>query len=100
MTTELATIQQLDPMGVDVQVSSRVPRPGDRDWSARACPSRSSGPGLEGEPEQPHEGTVNFIDNMIDPTTSTFLSRADVANPQGMLLPGEYVKADDHDRRC
>ena len=91
--TELATIQQLDPMGVDIEVSSRY-----LDRATRlirdGLPMTIFRPGLEGEPEKPHKGTINFINNAIDPNTSTFLTRAEVPNPDGVLLPGEYVKAD------
>ena len=93
LTTDLATIQQLDPMGVDIQVPSR--------YLDRASRLIKEGltvtifrPGLEGEPDKPRTGIINFIDNAIDSTTSTFLTRAEVANREGELLPGEYVKAD------
>ena len=37
------------------------------------------------------KGNVIFVDNKVDPTTSTFLLRAEVANPDETLLPGEFV---------
>jgi membrane fusion protein (multidrug efflux system) len=89
--TVLATIQQLDPMGVDVQVSSR--------YLDRATASIRDGltfrltrPSVVGEQEHPYEGSCYFIDNTIDPTTSTFLVKARIPNPQQSLLPGEFVK--------
>ena len=88
--TELTTIQQLDPMGVDLNPSSR--------YLERATELIRSGlavnierPGLEGQAVHPYEGKAFFIDNRIDPTTSTFLVKASVPNPQKTLLPGEYV---------
>ncbi len=60
---------------------------------------RSLGPGLkveltvEGERQHPHFGRAIFIDNVVDTTTLTFLMRAAVPNPDGSLLPGEYVRA-------
>ncbi len=42
--------------------------------------------------EHPYIGQANFIDNTIDPGTSTFLVKATVPNPDRSLLPGEYVK--------
>lgn len=93
LTTDLASIQQLDPMGVDIQVPSRY-----LDRATRlirdGLPAMIYRPALEGEPDKPLKGIINFIDNTIDPNTSTFLTRAEVANPEGVLLPGEYVKAD------
>jgi membrane fusion protein (multidrug efflux system) len=93
LTTELATIQQLDPMGVEIQVPSRYLDRVTR-MVRDGLPITIARPGLDGEPDKPHAGKINFIDNKIDPTTSTFLTRAEVANPEGDLLPGEYVKAD------
>jgi len=89
--SELATIQQLDPMGVDIRVSSRFLARATR-LIAHGLPIRLTRPGLQGDLEHPQEGECYFIDNMVDPTTSTFLVKARVPNPQGTLLPGEYVK--------
>jgi membrane fusion protein (multidrug efflux system) len=89
--TELATVQQLDPMGVNIQVSSR--------YLARATELIREGlmiriyrPGLAGEEEHSSPGKATFIDNVIDPNTSTFLVKGEVPNPGKTLLPGEYVK--------
>lgn len=90
-STELATIQQLDPMGVDVRVSSRYLE----QFSAligQGLEARLTRPGLEGMREHPYVGEVDFYDNAIDPTTSTFLVRARFPNPNHSLLPGDYVK--------
>ena len=46
----------------------------------------------------PHIGKAIFIDNVVDTTTSTFLMRAEVPNPDGSLLPGQYVRAGMSDR--
>jgi len=87
---ELATVQQLDAIGVEIQVSSR--------YLARVTELIRDGlivhvvrPGFEGEQNHPHPGKVNFIDNTIDPSTSTFLTRAEVPNPEKTLLPGESI---------
>jgi membrane fusion protein, multidrug efflux system len=89
--SELATIQQLDPMGVDVRLSSRDL---DRITSLieGGLPVRLIRPGPAGPLEHPHEGQGFFIDNRVDETTSTFLVKARIPNPGGKLLPGEYVK--------
>ena len=88
--TELASIQQLDPMGVDVQISSR--------FLARATRQVQDGlygtltcPGPDGDIEHPYRAECFFIDNMINSTTSTVLVKVKVENPHGTLLPGEYV---------
>lgn len=89
--TELATIQRLDPMGVDIRVSSndlgqmgRLIRDGVGLTMIR--------PGSGGGPDRTIEGRLTFHDNMIEPTSSTFLARAEFPNPDATLLPGEYVK--------
>ncbi|HEU5118789.1 MAG TPA: efflux RND transporter periplasmic adaptor subunit [Isosphaeraceae bacterium] len=89
--TELATIQQLDPMGVDVRPSSRYL---DRanELISQGLTFRFSRPGVDGLVEHPYAGQINFIDNAIDPGTSTFLVKGTVPNPDRSLLPGEYVK--------
>ena len=89
--SELATIQQLDPMGVDIRLSSR-----DLDRVTRLTRQGLTGrllrPGVEGDQEHPFAGKCYFIDNIVDETTSTFLAKATLPNPEGKLLPGEYVK--------
>jgi membrane fusion protein, multidrug efflux system len=89
--TDLATIQQLDPIGVDVRLSSR-----DLDRTTALIEAGLAvhliRPGPAGPQEHPFEGRGFFIDNTVDETTSTFLVKAQVPNPGGKLLPGEYVK--------
>ena len=86
-------VRQLDPMGVDIQVTSRYLDRVTR-LIAQGLPVEVFRPGLEGEEARRFPGKATVIDNTIDPTTSTFLVQAEVANPEKTLLPGEYVKAD------
>jgi membrane fusion protein, multidrug efflux system len=89
--SELATIQQLDPMGVDVRLSSK-----DLDRTTTLIEGglsvRLIRQGPAGQQEHPYPGTGFFIDNTVDETTSTFLVKARIPNPGNKLLPGEYVK--------
>src|SRR4051794_1500716 len=89
--TELAVVRQLDPMGVDIQVASRY-----LDRVARLIVQGLAiemfRPGLEGEEARRFPGKATVIDNAINPTTSTFLIQAEVANAEKTILPGEYVK--------
>ena len=89
--SELATIQQLDPMGIDIQISSRYL---DRatELTRNGLKVHLTRPGIQGEQEHPYEGECFFIDNTVNETTSTFLAKARISNPRGTLLPGEYVK--------
>src|SRR5262249_11187069 len=90
--SELAVIQQLDPIGVDLRLSSRDL---DRttELTREGLAVRLSRPGPDGMAPHPYEGHTYFIDNTVDEMTSTFLAKATIPNPGGKLLPGEYVKA-------
>jgi membrane fusion protein, multidrug efflux system len=87
--TELVTIQQLDPMGLDFRPPARYLPVA----TARLSTGLKVTLNVEGERTHPHVGKAIFIDNIVDTTTSTFLMRAEVPNPDGDLLPGEYVRA-------
>jgi RND family efflux transporter MFP subunit len=40
----------------------------------------------------PHEGVIDFIDNVVDPATGTIELRAVVQNPENILFPGLFVR--------
>jgi membrane fusion protein (multidrug efflux system) len=80
-------------MGVDIQASSRYLDRVTR-LIAQGLPVEVFPPGMEGEEVRRHRGKATVVDNTIDPSTSTFLVQAEVANPEKSLLPGEYVKVD------
>jgi membrane fusion protein (multidrug efflux system) len=40
----------------------------------------------------PHTGTVTFMNPSLDPETGTFLLRATILNPEGLLRPNQYVR--------
>ncbi|MBS2213305.1 efflux RND transporter periplasmic adaptor subunit [Carboxylicivirga mesophila] len=42
--------------------------------------------------EYPLEGVVDFADPQVDPKTGTFGVRAELANPNQVLLPGQFTK--------
>jgi membrane fusion protein, multidrug efflux system len=96
-STALATIQQIDPIYVDVNQSSA-------DWLALkqeidSGSIQSTGAGtpativLENGATYRHPGKLLFTDVTVDPTTGNFLLRVLVPNPEGLLLPGMYVRA-------
>jgi membrane fusion protein, multidrug efflux system len=96
-STALATIQELDPIYVDVNQSSA-------DWlvlkqEIDSGSIQSTGAGtpativLENGTTYRHRGKLLFTDVTVDPTTGNFLLRALVPNPEGLLLPGMYVRA-------
>ncbi|MFO0893265.1 MAG: efflux RND transporter periplasmic adaptor subunit [Isosphaeraceae bacterium] len=49
---------------------------------------------VQGRRPHQYRGKILFVDNTIDPTTSTVLVKASVPNPDESILPGEYVKVD------
>jgi multidrug efflux system membrane fusion protein len=53
--------------------------------------------GLQGEDGFPHEGTINFVNNQVNPTTGSILVRGVFPNPlpkggHRMLSPGMFVR--------
>ncbi|NDV64614.1 efflux RND transporter periplasmic adaptor subunit [Bacteroides sp. 224] len=40
----------------------------------------------------PHKGLVDFADPQVDPETGTFSVRAEMINPDRILLPGQFTK--------
>ncbi|MEO9383498.1 efflux RND transporter periplasmic adaptor subunit, partial [Chromobacterium phragmitis] len=42
--------------------------------------------------EYPLSGELNFHDNRVDPRTGTISRRAIFSNPEGKLLPGQFVR--------
>jgi len=96
--TALATIQQLDPIYVDVTQSSadllrlkrnlesgRLSADGENGRKVRIL--------LEDGTSYPLEGALQFRDVTVDPTTGSFTLRIVVPNPQHLLLPGMFVRA-------
>ena len=97
--TPLATIQQLDPIYVDVPQSTsellRLQRRLDegrmnRDGAANANKVQLL---LEDGAQYPLEGTLQFRDVSVDPTTGSVILRMVFPNPNGMLLPGMFARA-------
>ena len=94
----LATVQQLDPMYVDITRSSQDLLRLRRDMRGGRLR------GADGEalivtllPEDgnnyPQQGKLAFSDVTIDPTTDSVTLRAVFPNPEHRLLPGMYLRA-------
>ena len=97
-TDALTTIQQLDPMYVDLSQSSaellrlradvargQVQRGGPLAARVRLM--------LEDGSTYPLDGRLQFTDVTVDPNSGTVDLRVVVPNPAGVLLPGMYVRA-------
>ncbi|MBC7190336.1 efflux RND transporter periplasmic adaptor subunit [Thermodesulfovibrio yellowstonii] len=95
---ELTRIQQLDPIYVDIPQSTKELRELER----RLEEGRLKYAGkeqnkvkliLEDGTAYPLEGTLQFKDVTVDPTTGSVTLRAIFPNPKGVLLPGMFVRA-------
>jgi membrane fusion protein (multidrug efflux system) len=94
----LTTVSQLDPIYVDLSQSSgellrlrQALRDGSmrRDAGTRAVRLR-----LEDGSLYPHEGRLELAEVAVDPSTGSIALRALFPNPDGLLLPGMYVRAE------
>ncbi|HEX7695058.1 MAG TPA: efflux RND transporter periplasmic adaptor subunit, partial [Sphingomonas sp.] len=92
----LTTISRLDPIYVDIQQSSadllklrqqilsgQVASDGKAKVQLKLEDGSTYGP----------EGTLRFADVTVDPNTGSQTIRAQFANPNGLLQPGMYVRA-------
>lgn len=91
----LTTIQRLDPIFVDVPQSSA-----DLLALRRSLASGNTIPSstavrlkLEDGSEYKQAGVLEFAEAMVDPSTGAVTLRARFPNPDGLLLPGMYVRA-------
>jgi membrane fusion protein, multidrug efflux system len=96
--TLMATVQQLDPIYVDLNQSSMQGLQLRRDVASGKL--KLNGPGqirvtllLEDGTRYRLPGTLQFTDVTVDPGTGSVTVRALFPNPQGVLLPGMFVRA-------
>lgn len=93
---KLATIQQLDPINVDIVQSSAQ--------LLRLKASLSQGHMQEDDSAQvtlmledgsthEHKGTMKFTEVNVNESTGSVTLRAEFPNPDGLLLPGMFVRA-------
>ncbi len=94
----LATIQQLDPIYVDVpQSTAELLRLNRRLQDGRLNQDGTNQNKvkllLEDGTTYPHEGTLQFREVTVDPTTGSCILRIIFPNPDKVLLPGMFVRA-------
>ncbi len=94
----LATIQQLDPMYVDVPQSTTELLHLQRRLEGGRLKPRAVKEAvvtivLEDGTEYPLKGTLQFRDVTVDPTTGSVILRMIFPNPKKVLLPGMFVRA-------
>ncbi|MCL4789815.1 MAG: efflux RND transporter periplasmic adaptor subunit [Verrucomicrobia bacterium] len=94
----LATIQQLDPIYVDVtQSSTDLLRLQRRLQEGQLRRGHTNGSDVElilpDGTKYPLTGKLQFRDVSVDPTTASVILRMVFPNPDGVLLPGMFVRA-------
>jgi multidrug efflux system membrane fusion protein len=101
--TLLTTVVSVDPIyayfDVDEPTLLRVRR-AINEGRIKRSPDGTNIPvlmGLQGEESFPHQGTVDFVNNQVDPTTGSITMRGVFSNPepQGgvrLLSPGMFVR--------
>jgi membrane fusion protein (multidrug efflux system) len=95
--TLLTTISQLDPIWVPFNVSEnerlmldravaegRLTLPKDNAYAVTVRLSDGS--------TFPRKGRINFSDSRVNPATGTYEMRAEIANADGVLKPGQFVR--------
>lgn len=95
-TAALATVQQLDPIYVDLTQSSSELLELRKGLAAGTLDSTEQMPVtilLEDGTPYSHEGKLAFSEVTVDPSTGSFALRVVVDNPDHVLLPGMYVRA-------
>lgn len=95
--TALTTIQRLDPVYLDVTQSSTQMLALRKRLDAglvKAIDGKAQVKVLlEDGSTYAHEGTLEFVGSAVDPGTGNVKLRAVIPNPDGLLLPGMYLKA-------
>jgi membrane fusion protein (multidrug efflux system) len=92
----LATVQQLDPIYVDLTRSANELLELRRKLASGAARQTEGIPVtiiLEDETAYAHEGELAFTDVAVDPMTGSYALRVVVPNPDSLLMPGMYVRA-------
>jgi RND family efflux transporter MFP subunit len=97
-TTLLTTITSLDPIYCSFDVDEGTVRRYQRMAQEQKRPSARDVKlptelAIGNEPEFAYRGTLDFIDNRIQPGTGTINVRAIIPNPRLDLLPGFYARA-------
>jgi len=96
--TLLATVQQLDPIYVDVAQSAAEVLALRRDVESGRLQGAGAGAArvklvTEDGREFGAPGTLQFADVTVDPSTGSIALRVLFPNPRGELLPGMFVRA-------
>ncbi|HYY31669.1 MAG TPA: efflux RND transporter periplasmic adaptor subunit [Chthoniobacterales bacterium] len=94
-STQLTTIVSIDPIYANFYVDEASFMQYQESVKAGKLPNAQLGTfpvwlELEAEQGYPHEGVIDFINNVFDPSTSTLQVRGRFPNPNGFLIPGAF----------
>jgi len=97
--TLLTTVQQIDPMYVDLQQSSAEGLALRQALASGALTRDGAGQAsvrlkLEDGSSYAHAGTLEFSGVTVNPATGSVTLRARFPNPEHLLLPGMFVRAE------
>jgi membrane fusion protein, multidrug efflux system len=95
--TALATVQQLDPVYVDVTQPTTLLLRLEREAAAGLLKQNEAGQAqvrlwLEDGSDYSHPGTLQFSEVTVDEGTGSVTLRALMPNPERLLLPGMFVR--------
>jgi RND family efflux transporter MFP subunit len=94
-TTLLATIVSVDPMRFEFTFDEasylRYQRMAKGDLRSREAGITVALKLLD-EPDFPHQGRMDFVNNVIDTSSGTIRGRAVFANPDGVFTPGMFAR--------
>ena len=90
----LTSVVSLDPMYVyfDTDEQAFLRHAADARAGGGATMRNAVRVGLADESGYPHAGSVDFVDNQVDPATGTVRARAVVPNPDRVFTPGLFAR--------
>jgi len=89
--TLLTTLVSLDPMHVYFESDEQTFLASQAE-AGDGADNNAVRVGLAGETDFPRAGTVDFVDNQVDPNTGTIRARAVLPNPDRVLTPGLFAR--------
>ncbi|MFN3579814.1 MAG: efflux RND transporter periplasmic adaptor subunit [Pseudomonas sp.] len=87
-STLLSTLVSVDPLYVYFESDQQTVQDNPH---GQAVPVRI---GLAGGQDFPYQGQLDFVDNQYNPRTGTLQYRAQLANPDGVLRPGQFARVE------
>ena len=92
--TLLATVVQIQPIYVSFNVSETILQQYflAQNAGTAGLQKQQVQIGFPGQQDYPFRGSLDFIDNKIDPNSGTILMRAEIPNEDEKLYPGMFVR--------